>query len=92
MLAPAERVIALYLLKETGALFLFIYLKIKIMDKKLLVGTPLSRVQLKNVKGGVESDPPACLEDYTYDCANNDACCSKNCERNGTNTGTLCMP
>ena len=60
-------------------------------------GTALSREQMKNVKGGDEQtlkfgDGATCLTDYTYDCAANSDCCSNKCERNGTNTGTLCMP
>jgi hypothetical protein len=50
----------------------------------------LSKDEQKEIKGG--DAPGGCLSDYTYDCSNDDACCSKNCETNGTGTGTLCMP
>lgn len=49
----------------------------------------LSRTEMKNIMAGSGG---ACLTDYTYDCSSNSACCSNKCERNGTNTGTLCMP
>lgn len=48
----------------------------------------LSRTEMKNIMAGSGT----CLEDYTYDCTSNSACCNNKCERNGTNTGTLCMP
>lgn len=59
------------------------------------LGSVLSRKEAKLVVGGEITDGSnvaPCLTDYTLDCSANSACCSNKCERNGTNTGRLCMP
>jgi predicted lipoprotein with Yx(FWY)xxD motif len=62
------------------------------MKTNAAFGTTLTRAQLKSIKGGVGVDDPSCLVLYTYACGANVDCCSGNCARNQTDTGTICMP
>ena len=60
----------------------------------------LSRIEMKNIKGGDETVDPGggsggCMEEYVYDChlvrSPFPCCAGLTCEENGTGTGTLCM-
>ena len=49
----------------------------------------LSRAEMKNIMAG----SAYCISDYGFDCGPRNICCFwLRCERNGTNTGTICMP
>lgn len=59
------------------------------------LGTVLSREEAKMVKGGGEPGGGiggTCLEEYTYSCSTTKPCCAPaKCERNATNSGTICV-
>jgi hypothetical protein len=51
----------------------------------------LNRAEMKNIMAG--SGGAYCIPEYGYGCGPQNICCFwLRCERNGTNSGTLCMP
>lgn len=60
----------------------------------------LSRDEMKNLKGGYDTDNPGdggggCMQEFTYDChrvrAPYPCCAGLICADNATNTGTICI-
>ena len=69
------------------------------MKKFEKLGKLLSRDDMKKLKGGLDEIDPGggfgCMEEYTFDChliRTPYPCCEGlSCEKNATNTGTICV-